>query len=340
MSKPQKRKDSPYWWYDFQIDGDRFRGSTKESAYREAQRFIRDLKKRIRAGDIPVDDVATVAGMYTRYWDDHARHLPSADTLSYYTQAVQSRLPMGLKLADLSNAHVAKYVAERRLEVGPATVNREVATLRAAHRMAGEEWEWPTRAISWRKHMLKEPQSRERWITQDEAALLLAALPGHIADAVRWSLLTGCRRAETTALAWPQVDLTQRTARILGKGQRWDTIELNAGAFELLANLRPDDKEKRAGQVFDLTNRRKHWTAACETAALSDFRWHDLRHTFATWMRQQGASLELVQEALRHADIATTRRYAHVGRDELRAAVELVRLDAKAAPQNTGQEAR
>lgn len=268
--------------------------------------------------------------MLDRYWLDHARHKPSAITLSYYIEALQGRLDTTADLDAFGNNDVARYVAARRLEVAPATVNRETATLRAAWNMAGDVWEWPVRRIAWRRHRLDEPQGRTRHVTPAKARALIKALPEPTARAVSFAILTGLRRSELAGLAWEQIDMHRRTARVLGKGRKWATIELGPEAWTLLATMPPADParpaEPRAGAVFDLTNLRKRWTAACTAAKLTDFRFHDLRHTFATWMRQRGAPLELVQEALRHADIGTTRRYAHVTRPELKAAVKRISL--------------
>lgn len=73
--------------------------------------------------------------------------------------------------------------------------------------------------------------------------------------------------------------------------------------------------------VFDKTNLRKLWAAALVKAKLDDFTFHDLRHTHATWLRQGGAPLEIVQRSLGHASITTTQRYAHVDDREVRDAL-------------------
>lgn len=326
-----KREGSPYWQYDFKREGVRYKGSTRTADKRRAQQFERDLKRQAERGETKTTDNATVSDLLDRYYEDHARHMPSVDTLEFYIQSLQDRLPLALELSELSNPVIAEYVASRRKLVSPATVNREIATLRSAHRMAGEDWEWDTRAISWRRHMLKEPQGRTRWITEKEAGELLGALSDHISDAARWSLLTGCRKAETFGMQWDHVNLPERVARVFGKGQKWREVPLSASAFVLLANLphKLDENGKplpRDGAVFDATNLRKHWTAACTKAKIADFRWHDLRHTFATWLRQKGTPIEVVKESLGHADISTTMRYAHVAKQEIRDAVELITI--------------
>jgi site-specific recombinase XerD len=69
----------------------------------------------------------------------------------------------------------------------------------------------------------------------------------------------------------------------------------------------------RGGElVFNARNRRKIWAAALAKAGITDFRWHDMRHTYATWLGRAGADLQMVQKALGHSQIQTTTRYRHV----------------------------
>lgn len=265
----------------------------------------------------------TLDACFARYWTDHVRHMPSAVTTQYHITRLLERLDQTTPISGLTTAMLAAYVATRRAEVAPATVNRELSCLRAMHSKAGQEWEYDVRVIAWRRLMLTEPKERVRWITRAEADQLMDALPLHIAWAAEWSLLTGCRRSETYGLEWKRVDMEARTVSVWGKAQCWQQVELSDSALVLLAN----QPGGRVGKVFSETNRRRFWAGACEVAGLEDFRWHDLRHTYATWLRQEGAPIETVQKLLRHRDISTTMRYAHVDRSEMQEAVQ--RLTSK-----------
>jgi integrase len=79
--------------------------------------------------------------------------------------------------------------------------------------------------------------------------------------------------------------------------------------------------ERRGRYVFDQRGQRRAFDLAKKKVGLEDFRWHDLRHTHATWLRQSGAPLEVVQRSLGHADLAMTQRYAHVDDSELQDAL-------------------
>jgi site-specific recombinase XerD len=73
--------------------------------------------------------------------------------------------------------------------------------------------------------------------------------------------------------------------------------------------------------VFQTTNWRKHFEAALLAAGIDNFRWHDLRHTFATWLGHSGAPLEVIRDQLGHSSISVTQKYRHVIRGEVRAAL-------------------
>lgn len=315
-----QRPGSPFYYAEARRGRRRICRSTGTTSRREARAFEQRLKRELANTPEAQHAADSLDAAFGRYWLDHASHLRSAVTTQYYIAAILKHMDPALTLSAMSNADVAAFVALRRRMVSNATVNREMACLRAMHRMAGEEWEYRTRAISWRRHRLTEPRERVRWISQAKARQLLAALPDHIADAAEWSMLTGCRKMETYGLDWQNIDMQQRTARIWAKGGRWDEIDLPDPAWLLLANLRGG----RTGPVFSARNLRKYWAAACKQCELEDFRWHDMRHTYATWLRQQGTPVEIVQKLLRHRDISTTMRYAHIDRRELREAVRVL----------------
>jgi integrase len=103
-------------------------------------------------------------------------------------------------------------VAEKKLEEGvkPATVNRMLEIVRAILRKAERDWGWLEKAPSVR--MRKEDTKRIRWLTQEDASHLIEELPTHLADLVRFSLVTGLRKANVLGLQWSDVNLIKRHA--------------------------------------------------------------------------------------------------------------------------------
>jgi integrase len=201
-----------------------------------------------------------------------------------------------------------------------ATVNRTLELLRAILRKCVDEWEWLERAPKVR--MLKEPTRRIRFITRDEAQRLLAVLPEHLADMAAFTLATGLRAANVTGLRWSQVDLSRRLAWVhpdQAKARRAIPVPLNAEAVTVVRK----QLGKHLERVFSYKGRpitqvsTKAWYAALGRARIAEFRWHDLRHTWASWHVQSGTPLFALQEMGGWESPEMVRRYAHLAADHL-----------------------
>lgn len=200
--------------------------------------------------------------------------------------------------------------------VSDSTVNRRLYVFRAIYYKARDEWDLPVQTIVFKKHKRKEPKARVRHITIEKAKEVMADLPPRILLMVAWSLTTGCRLNETESLPWTRVNYETLQAEVNTKGGGTRFIDLGPDALQILALC-----DRSRVLAFDSTNRRKLWEAAVKRAGLEDFTWHDLRHTFATWLGQRGAGLHVVQQALGHRQIETTMKYLHVVRGDVKAAV-------------------
>ncbi len=210
----------------------------------------------------------------------------------------------------------------------PATINRLLALLRALLRKAKNEWEWLDNIPYIR--LLKEPEHRIRWITKQEAAVLLNELPCHLRDMAAFSLSTGLRKSNVFNLKWSDIDLDRGHVTIHADESKTKTalaIPLNNTALELLLKRKDSNKE----YVFTYKGKpireyKTAWKKALERAQIKDFKWHDLRHTYASWLVMNGVSLDTVKQLLGHKSINTTLRYAHLSSEHLRNAVEKVEL--------------
>jgi integrase len=199
----------------------------------------------------------------------------------------------------------------------PSTVNRRLAVLRRIYNKVRVEWELPVKTINWKAHTREEPRERVRHITVEQARTLLDRLPPNVMEMVAWSLATGCRLNETETLTWERVNYETRQAEVLTKGGGTRFVTLGPDALAVLAQI-----PNRGGFVFDKRNRRKIWEAAVKAAGLEDFRFHDLRHTFAVWVGNAGADIAVVQQLLGHSKIETTLRYRKVITGEKMKAVQ------------------
>ena len=218
-----------------------------------------------------------------------------------------------------------------------ASVNREMALI--GH-MLGKAVEWGMLETSpfkkGKRLMFKENNHRLRFLTENEVAALLEAcddLKAHspyLRPLVETALHTGMRRGELLSLKWEQI----RNGFIYleggmvksGKGRQ---IPINDRLAEVFREVRRGDQLKSPYVFCDFRGRRfyavkRSFVSACRRAGIEDFRFHDLRHTFASRLVMRGASLKAVQELLGHADLKMTMRYAHLSHEHLRDSVNLL----------------
>ena len=221
-----------------------------------------------------------------------------------------------------------------------ASINRPLALFRGLLRMACRKWEVLTVAPV--IELEKEGQGRLRWLTHEEAIRLLDACREQknaaLVDLAEFSIYTGLRQGEALGLTWSDVDRSRGVVllEVTKSGERREVPQCRP-ADAILA--RRADGGKATGLVFGTSSWdafRKHWERAVKAAKLdAPLRFHDLRHTFASWAMQEGATLPELQKLLGHATLAMTMRYAHLAPKHLRSAVS--RLDNVLTPASSGE---
>ena len=341
-----KRKGSPFYQYEFEISKQRFRGSTKLTSRREAEAFEQAEQKRRRAeldagiSQKVVVEVPSVADVFARYWKAHGCKLGWAGAVKDHMNESLAVIGPDTPLDRWTNAVVAEVLDEyasadnrnyKKTDIPPkvsnTTVNLRLAVMRQIWRKARDAWDMSVANIKWSEHVRKQPRERVRHVTVEQARDVIRLLPKHIQIMVAWSLATGCRLSETHSVKWSRVNYETLQAEVdtKGGGTRFADLSPDAVAVLSLCDRENPPDHLRIGRndsyVFDATNRRKHWEAAVEAVGLEDFHWHDLRHTFATWLGSSGAGLHVIQKALGHSKIETTMKYLHVIRGDVRAAV-------------------
>lgn len=227
----------------------------------------------------------------------------------------------GKPLDTISRSMIDKITEAKLAEgVTNATVNRVLEILRAILRRCVNEWEWLDKAPMVR--MLKEPTRRIRFLTRQEADRLLRELPDHMADMVAFSLATGLRRSNVTGLLWSQVDLARQVAWIhadQAKARKAIPVPLNSEAMQIVTRQLGKHPTHvftyKGNTIFQVST--KGWYAALKRAGIENFRWHDLRHTWASWHVQNGTPMFALQEMGGWESPEMVRRYAHLAADHL-----------------------
>ena len=216
-------------------------------------------------------------------------------------------------------------VAPNEFPRTPATVTRYLATLSSLFSLAVKEWNLigrnPVRDIT----KPREARGRMRFLSDDErSALLDACEASHWAPLrtlVLLAIATGARRGELVSLKWTDVDLKAgralvreskndepRVLPLVGKAlEALRLLKLNDSAKSVFLFPNPNGLDAEGFYAFD-----SYWYKAVEKAGLDDFKFHDLRHTTASYLAQQGASLLEIAEVLGHKTLAMVKRYSHL----------------------------
>ncbi len=318
-----KRGGGDNWWVQFSHGGRQVRKSAgtsdREAAQEFADRIKADLWRQSSLGDAPsiTWDEAALAWLADR--KDLRALSDRKDHLRWLTKRLKDKPIAAITrpmLEQLVRARAAEKTALKHAKrpLSPATVNRYISTLSAVLNYARERG-WLTSVPRIRK--LDEGSKRIRFLTQAEARRLLKHLPKHLAPMVEFSLATGLRQANVTQLRWEQVDMRRRVAWIhadQAKGKSTISVPLSAGAIAVLRRQRGKDDDwvfpYRKAPVKQPAN--TAWIDALEKAKLTDVRWHDLRHTWASWHVQKGTPLPVLMELGGWKDLKMVLRYAHL----------------------------
>lgn len=237
-------------------------------------------------------------------------------------------------LADLTPSLIAECrdklaseITTRNTLRSPATVNRYLAALSIALTTAVKEWGWLEDSPMRKVNKPSESRGRVRFLSDEERVRLLNACKEsrnpYLYTVTVIALSTGMRQGEIMGLTWDVVDLNQGRAILheTKNGER-RAVAITGHAIELLKELskvrRIDsnllfpakkNQPQAAQKPIDL---RKPWETAVKKAELHDFKFHDLRHSAASYLVMNGASLAEIAEVLGHKTLQMVKRYAHL----------------------------
>ena len=243
----------------------------------------------------------------------------------------------GKCLSDIAPLMVEHYKAKRKSEVAPASVNRELACLKHMFTKA-IEWGMATESPAKKVKLLRENNTRLRYLTPEEAKRLIGAAGLHLKPILIVALNTGMRKGEILSLKWEDIHWKRGVILLTDtKNGQWREIPMNGILTETLKNMM---KQSNSPYVFPswtgkpFTEVRKSFDSALRAAGIENFRFHDCRHTFASHLVMAGVDLTTVKELLGHKCIAMTMRYAHLSALHKKQAVEKLeeKMDTKWTP--------
>lgn len=334
------------WWMTYRdaIGTQRFE-SCKTSNKKNAEQRLIDRRKEALEGIVPAPPIKPIAldELKDRYltFVGHQRGVATKKIHFAHFTRVWGNPPIHTLTVEILDHYRALRLSEK---VGPATINREMATLKHALSKA-VEWKLLRKALreeltAIRKY--QEPDGRLRYLSgESEAERLLQACENWLRPIVLTALHTGMRKGELLGLTWDCIDMTHGFIRLKQtKNGKARALPFNETLWSLFSSLRtrqgvPWVFHDSAGHRWD--DVRHGFDRACEIAGLTDFHFHDLRHTFASWLIMRGVPLATVGNLLGHTSPTMTLRYAHLSPKHLASAVRV--LDSVSNQSGEGVEA-
>jgi integrase len=225
------------------------------------------------------------------------------------------------KLTEINPKDIDDFKEIRLKSVQPATVNRELSTLRQIYNLA-KRWNqyYGENPVSISR-LLPEENVKERILTAQEEEKLLSISNEYLKPIIITALHTGMRKTEILTLLWSNVDLSNGIITIdqtNTKSKKMRRVPINS----VLKTLLYEQKLKTGSSEYVFLSQNgtpykfhyclnNAFRGACKKAGINGFRFHDLRHTAATRMVEAGASIVAVSKILGHSDIKMTMRYSH-----------------------------
>ncbi len=327
-----RRKPSKVWWMKFaKPDGEFHRQSCRTENKQQALAFFEKVKREI--------------------WNDHQLGIKADKTLA---QAVEKFLYEKQNRKTVDNYHdqldwwIAQFgektlikkvtqdriidFIEQKRQAGfaPATCNRYLAALKACLRCVAIKHKWLDVNQLPVFFPFEEPKGRVRWLTPADMTRFIEACPPHVKPIVLFSLATGLRRSNVIRLRWSQVDMENQCVHIDGDEMKAGenlSIPLSKEAMAAVASqVGQHDEYVFTYNGKPITTRigQDTWDRIKAKAGLENFRWHDMRHCWATMMVRGGVPLHVIQTLGAWKSEKMVLRYGHQNTDSLKPYLEVV----------------
>lgn len=327
------------WWISYILPDGENNKTVRESAHtsnmKEAEELLSKRRQAAKDGKNPEPAKPTRSHTFNELvveyldWAKRQRYFKTKKYIVKYLIEKFGNRPLN----SFDTLLLEKYQTELISKVKPATVNRYIACLK---HMLNKAYEWNKADNIWVKEdvlisikrvkPLEENNQRKRYLSsQEEIHALLEACSPHLKPIVITALNTGMRMGEILGLKWEQIDLRNGLIFLTKtKNGKPRGVPINATLREVFKSI-PHSLESeyvftdRNGRPYKSVN--NSFPTACRRAGIRDFHFHDLRHTFASYLVMARVDLRSVQELLGHKDLRMTVRYSHLDAPHLAKAV-------------------
>lgn len=306
-------KRGSYWYVRFQVGGQPVKrsagkGATRAHAVELETKLRREAFAQQRLGRKP-DHL--IAAAITRWLEGEAKgHKDRVNDLQ--RAAEWQPFITGKTLQEAATVAAGAADAWTAAGLKPATINRRMALLRRVCKLAFKKWEWLENDISGKFAALPGEGSRDVFLTKRDVRKLILAATKPLGDAITLSVYTGLRRGELLRITARDIHDKSIILDSLTKSGRPRVIPVPEPAMRALKRL----PIKLSANELDSEFRKVR-----KVTGMTHIRWHDLRHTYGSWLAQSGANLTVIRDLMGHSTLAVTSRYAHLAPQHLREAV-------------------
>lgn len=335
MARGFVRKRGDTWYAYWRMPDGRQRAKAIGRNKRTAEAFLNNLQTQLQAGVYRDLKASTFADFVDRWLDDYAEVNTRPSTCANYRSIFRSSLVPYFgeyRLAEIQAEDVQRFVAHKLKAVGPNTVRKHLLLLKTMFNHA-VLWGYMRDNPALYVRPPRLPHREMDFMTPDEVRLFLEAVHPWYAPLFLTAIMTGMRLGELQALQWGDISWNNGTIRVqrsVWRGEFQDpkskrsirTVGMPRRLAEVLSEYKAHAAANEhslvfttpAGKMLDQSDlRRRVFEPTLERAGLRKMRIHDLRHTFASLLIDQGENLKYVQMQLGHASIQTTvDRYGHL----------------------------
>jgi integrase len=338
MAKVRKRGNS------YQIDYIDPKGKRVRKSFSKKKEAEAELGKRVsliaenRYLDVKKDYKTTFGELLTKYEENHKHQYSFESLKKYCIENFKEHFGEETKLSNIRYVdletyrnHLMQKLTRHGAMRADASVNREMATLRHIFSKA-VEWDMMDQNPfeKGKSLLLKLNNQRIRYLTEDEIDMLLDECKSqkHLHRIVTCAINTGLRKGDILGLKWDQIRNGFIYPEKVTSTKKRREIPINDDLAEVFKEIRKQ-QGLTSKYVFTYNSRTiqrvdRAFKGALRRAGIEDFRFHDLRHTFASHVIMRGGSLKDVQELLGHKTMTMTLRYSHLSQEHKKKAVNLL----------------
>lgn len=341
------------YWYEFVFDGTRHRGSAQTSSQKVARQREASERLKLASGKAGIEDPAdipTLKNFSAEFMGQiSVERAAKPRTITFYQEKIDRLLESSLAGLRLDQIDESKIDAYKRARISarsrhgkpmsPASVNRELATLRRLLRMA-QEWK-RIKAVP-RIRLLEGETAREFVLSRDDEKRYLDALPAEMRRLCTLLIETGLRVGEALTLDWQQVNLKENPGflsvrAVHAKSGKTRSIPLTPRARAVLeAGTAPRKglvfRNAEGGRLYHTWLNQQHAAVRTALGFPAEFVLHSLRHTFGTRLGETGAESFTIMGLMGHSTVIVSQKYVHPTTQSMRAAME--RMSAAGLPTN------